>query len=64
MFYEGWFKCTNTSVNNSDNVKKLQYKNTKRKNTIYYENGEKIQQFKFKADDEEIKDEEIKTVDA
>lgn len=55
---------TNTSVNNSDNVKKLQYKNTKRKNTIYYENGEKIQQFKFKADDEEIKDEEIKTVDA
>lgn len=48
---------TNTSVDNTDNekVKKLQYKDTKRKNTIYYENGEKIQQFKFKADDEEIK---------
>ena len=45
---------TNTSVDNTDNekVKKLQYKDTKRKNTIYYENGEKIQQFKFKADDE------------
>lgn len=48
---------TNTSVDNTDNekVKKLQYKDTKRKNTIYYENGEEIQQFKFKADDEEIK---------
>lgn len=45
---------TNTSVDNTDNekVKKLQYKDTKRKNTIYYENGEKIQQYKFKPTDE------------
>lgn len=44
---------TNTSANDSKvNVKKLKYKNTKRKNTIYYENGEKIQQYKFKPADE------------
>ena len=47
---------TNTSVDNTDNekVKKLQYKDTKRKNTIYYENGEKIQQFKFIPADEKV----------
>ena len=47
---------TNTSVDNTDNekVKKLQYKDTKRKNTIYYENGEKIQQYKFKPADEKV----------
>lgn len=46
---------TNTSANNSKvNVKKLKYKNTKRKNTIYYENGEKIQQYKFKSADEKV----------
>lgn len=44
---------TNTSADDSKvNVKKLKYKNTKRKNTIYYENGEKIQQFKFKPAEE------------
>lgn len=44
---------TNTSADNSKvNVKKLKYKNTKRKNTIYYENGEKIQQYKFKPANE------------
>lgn len=44
---------TNTNADKTDNeVKKLQYKNTKRKNTIYYENGEKIQQYKFKPADE------------
>lgn len=44
---------TNTSAEDSKvNVKKLKYKNTKRKNTIYYENGEKIQQYKFKPADE------------
>lgn len=44
---------TNTSADDSKvNVKKLKYKNTKRKNTIYYENGEKIQQYKFKPADE------------
>lgn len=46
---------TNTSADNSKvNVKKLKYKNTKRKNTIYYENGEKIQQYKFKSADEKV----------
>lgn len=46
---------TNTSGDNSKvNVKKLKYKNTKRKNTIYYENGEKIQQYKFKPADEKV----------
>lgn len=46
---------TNTSVDDSkENVKKLKYKNTKRKNTIYYENGEKIQQYKFKSADEKV----------
>lgn len=46
---------TNTSADNSKvNVKKLKYKNTKRKNTIYYENGEKIQQYKFKPADEKV----------
>ena len=46
---------TNTSANDSKvNVKKLKYKNTKRKNTIYYENGEKIQQYKFKPADEKV----------
>lgn len=46
---------TNTSVDDSKvNVKKLKYKNTKRKNTIYYENGEKIQQYKFKPADEKV----------
>ena len=44
---------TNTSADDSKvNMKKLKYKNTKRKNTIYYENGEKIQQYKFKHADE------------
>lgn len=44
---------TNISADDSKvNVKKLKYKNTKRKNTIYYENGEKIQQYKFKPADE------------
>lgn len=44
---------TNTSADDSKvNMKKLKYKNTKRKNTIYYENGEKIQQYKFKPADE------------
>lgn len=47
---------TNTRADVSKvNVKKLKYKNTKRKNTIYYENGEKIQQYKFKPADEESK---------
>lgn len=47
---------TNISADVSKvNVKKLKYKNTKRKNTIYYENGEKIQQYKFKPTDEESK---------
>lgn len=47
---------TNISADDSKvNVKKLKYKNTKRKNTIYYENGEKIQQYKFKPADEESK---------
>jgi len=46
---------TNTSANDSKvNVKKLKYKSTKRKNTIYYENGEKIQQYKFKPADEKV----------
>lgn len=44
---------TNISADDSKvNVKKLKYKSTKRKNTIYYENGEKIQQYKFKSADE------------
>lgn len=44
---------TNISADDSKvNAKKLKYKNTKRKNTIYYENGEKIQQYKFKHADE------------
>lgn len=46
-----------TSISADDskvNVKKLKYKNTKRKNTIYYENGEKIQQYKFKPADEKV----------
>ena len=46
---------TNTSaVDSKVNVKKLKYKNTKRKNIIYYENGEKIQQYKFKPADEKV----------
>lgn len=46
---------TNTSADDSKvNMKKLKYKNTKRKNTIYYENGEKIQQYKFKTADEKV----------
>lgn len=46
---------TNTSADDSKvNSKKLKYKNTKRKNTIYYENGEKIQQYKFKPADEKV----------
>ena len=46
---------TNTSAEDSKvNAKKLKYKNTKRKNTIYYENGEKIQQYKFKSADEKV----------
>ena len=46
---------TNTSADDSKvNVKKLKYKNTKRRNTIYYENGEKIQQYKFKPADEKV----------
>ena len=46
---------TNISADDSKvNVKKLKYKNTKRKNTIYYENGEKIQQYKFKPADEKV----------
>lgn len=48
-------KVTNASAeitNENANGKKLKYKNTKRKNTIYYENGEKIQQYKFKPADE------------
>lgn len=46
---------TNISADDSKvNVKKLKYKNTKRKNTIYYENGEKIQQYKFKSADEKV----------
>lgn len=46
---------TNTSADDSKmNMKKLKYKNTKRKNTIYYENGEKIQQYKFKSADEKV----------
>lgn len=46
---------TNTSADDSKvNVKKLKYKNTKRKNTIYYENGEKIQQYKFKPADAKV----------
>lgn len=46
---------TNTSTDDSKvNVKKLKYKNTKRKNTIYYENGAKIQQYKFKPADEKV----------
>lgn len=53
---ENGLNVTNTSVDNTDNekVKKLQYKDTKRKNTIYYENGEKIQQYKFKTADEKV----------
>ena len=39
-------------TNENAKGKKLKYKNTKRKNTIYYENGEKIQQYKFKPADE------------
>ena len=50
---ENGLNVTNTNADKTDNeVKKLQYKNTKRKNTIYYENGEKIQQYKFKPADE------------
>lgn len=52
---ENNLKVTNTSAkitNENANGKKLKYKNTKRKNTIYYENGEKIQQYKFKPADE------------
>lgn len=46
---------TNISADDSKvNVKKLKYKNTKRKNIIYYENGEKIQQYKFKPADEKV----------
>ena len=46
---------TNISADDSKiNVKKLEFKNTKRKNTIYYENGEKIQQYKFKPVDEKV----------
>lgn len=46
---------TNISADDSKvNMKKLKYKNTKRKNTIYYENGEKIQQYKFKTADEKV----------
>lgn len=46
---------TNISADDSKvNVKKLKYKSTKRKNTIYYENGEKIQQYKFKSADEKV----------
>lgn len=50
-------KVTNASAeitNENANGKKLKYKNTKRKNTIYYENGEKIQQYKFKSADEKV----------
>ena len=36
------------------NLKKYKDKSTKRKNTIYYENGEKIQQYKFKSADEKV----------
>lgn len=45
---------TNTADDSKVNAKKLKYKNTKRKNTIYYENGEKIQQYKFKPADEKV----------
>ena len=46
---------TNISADDSKvNAKKLKYKNTKRKNTIYYENGEKIQQYKLKPADEKV----------
>lgn len=52
---ENGLNVTNTNADKTDNeVKKLQYKNTKRKNTIYYENGEKIQQYKFKPADEKV----------
>lgn len=47
---------TNTSaeITNESSARKLKYKSTKRKNTIYYENGEKIQQYKFKPADEKV----------
>lgn len=52
---ENGLNVTNTSADDSKvNVKKLKYKSTKRKNTIYYENGEKIQQYKFKSADEKV----------
>ena len=50
---DGGLNVTNTADDSKVNVKKLKYKNTKRKNTIYYENGEKIQQYKFKAEAKE-----------
>ena len=36
---DGGLNVTNTADDSKVNVKKLKYKNTKRKNTIYYENG-------------------------
>lgn len=52
---ENGLNVTNTSaVDSKVNVKKLKYKNTKRKNIIYYENGEKIQQYKFKSADVKV----------
>lgn len=51
---DGGLNVTNTADDSKVNVKKLKYKNTKRKNTIYYENGEKIQQYKFKPADEKV----------
>ena len=51
---ENGLNVTNTSVDNNEKVKKLQYKETQRKNTIYYENGEKIQQYKFMPVDEKV----------
>lgn len=54
-FMDSGLNITNISADDSKvNMKKLKYKNTKRKNTIYYENGEKIQQYKFKTADEKV----------
>ena len=47
-------RISDKTQNYSKVTKLLVKPNTKRKNTIYYENGEKIQQYKFKPADEKV----------
>lgn len=52
-----YLNSSNTSINTKENktANKLEYKNTKRKNTIYSEDGKKLKQYKFKAKAKETK---------